>query len=263
MCRMMRGARGGWWIAVAMFCGVVGSQATEDSRVFELRTYVTNEGKLPDLLARFRDHTCALFERHGMENIGYWVPSNPADGAGNTLIYLVAHPSREAAKENWSGFLADPEWKTVRQASEASGKILAKPPESVFLRVTSFSPAVVKAKAASDRAFELRIYKAAPGKLEALHNRFRDHTLSLFTKHGMTNIGYFSPIDPSAGSADTLIYFLAHPSQEAGLAAFSAFRADPEWVAAKAESEQSGSLTVQPDGVKSIYLRPVDFSPLR
>jgi hypothetical protein len=250
-------------IVLALVSGLTLAVAADDTRAFELRTYVTNEGKLPDLLTRFRDHTCALFQRHGMENIGYWVPIKPEDGAGTTLIYLIAHQSREAAKENWNGFLSDPEWKSVRAASEANGKILAKPPESIFLRVTDFSPPLTTSQAAVERAFELRTYKAAPGKLAALQSRFRDHTVALFTKHGMTNIGYFTPMDESQGSGDTLIYFLAHPSPEAGLAAFESFRADPDWVAAKKASEQNGPLTVQPDGVKSVYLRPVDFSPLR
>jgi NIPSNAP len=108
------------------------------NRVFEIRTYVTEPGKLDDLLARFRDHTTKLFEKHGIENVGYWVP---ADGphAEDTLIYVVAHPSREAAKKNWDAFIADPEWHQARDASEASGKIVKKV-ESVYVHPADFSP---------------------------------------------------------------------------------------------------------------------------
>jgi len=88
--------------------------------------------------------------------------------------------------------------------------------------------------------------------------------MRLFTKHGMTNIGYWAPLDADKGAGHRLIYLLAHPSKEAGLANFTAFRADPEWVKAKAESEKDGSLTLpQPEGVKSLYLKAMDFSPIR
>src|SRR5438477_557031 len=101
------------------------------------------------------------------------------------------------------------------------------------------------------RVYELRTYTAAPGKLDALNARFREHTLKLFEKHGMTNIGYFTPLPGTKGADDTLIYFLAHRSAEAAKASFDAFRQDPDWAAARKASEQKagGSLTV-PNGVK-------------
>ncbi len=106
-------------------------------RVFEMRTYTTEEGKLPDLLKRFREHTTKLFEKHGMTNIGYWVPADEPRSK-DTLIYVLAHDSREAAKKSWDGFRTDPEWIKARDASEASGKIVKKV-ESVFLSPTDFS----------------------------------------------------------------------------------------------------------------------------
>lgn len=108
------------------------------ARVFELRTYTTEEGKLDALQARFRDHTTKLFEKHGMTNIGYWTPQD-APLARNTLIYVLAHPSREAAKKSWDEFRNDAEWKRVREASEANGKIVSKV-ESVFMDATDYSP---------------------------------------------------------------------------------------------------------------------------
>jgi hypothetical protein len=108
------------------------------NRVFELRTYTCNEGKLDALKARFRDHTIEIFKRHGMESIGYWIPQDP-EKSKTTLIYIIAHPSREAAAKNWKEFAADPEWKKVAAASEANGKILAKAPESVFMDPADFS----------------------------------------------------------------------------------------------------------------------------
>ncbi len=112
--------------------------AQEHGRVFELRTYTCNEGKLPDLLARFRNHTMQIFEKHGMTNIAYWVPQDSPTHE-NTLIYIIAHPSREAAKKNWAEFVKDPEWQKVQKESEANGKIVNKV-ESVFMDPTDFSP---------------------------------------------------------------------------------------------------------------------------
>ena len=114
------------------------ASAAAKNRVFELRTYYTNEGKLPDLQARFRNHTMKLFQKHGMKNVGYWVPQD-APASANTLIYIISHESRDAAKKSWADFVADPEWKKVREASEANGKIVSKV-ESVYMDATDYSP---------------------------------------------------------------------------------------------------------------------------
>ena len=105
--------------------------------IFELRVYHCYEGKLPDLLKRFREHTTKLFEKHGLKNIAYWTPTDdPAKS--NTLIYILAHPSREAAATNWKAFHADPEWISVRDKSEANGKIVEKV-DSTYMVKTDFS----------------------------------------------------------------------------------------------------------------------------
>jgi NIPSNAP protein len=106
--------------------------------VYELRVYHTFEGKLDDLLRRFREHTTKLFEKHGIKNVAYWIPTeDPLKG--KTLIYIIAHPSREAAAANWKAFGDDPEWKQVQAASEANGKIVEKV-DSTFMALTDFSP---------------------------------------------------------------------------------------------------------------------------
>lgn len=111
--------------------------AAQGKKVYELRTYYTHPGKLEALNTRFRDHTTRLFEKHGMTNLGYWVPQDePAHS--NTLIYVIAHESREQAKKNWAAFSADPEWQKVRTASEANGKIVEKV-DSVFMDATDYS----------------------------------------------------------------------------------------------------------------------------
>jgi hypothetical protein len=111
--------------------------AAQNTRVFELRTYTTHEGKLDALHARFRDHTMKFFEKHGMKNVGYWVPQDPARSQ-NTLIYLLSHDSREAAKASWAAFNSDPGWQKAKTDSEAAGKIVSKA-ESVFLSPTDYS----------------------------------------------------------------------------------------------------------------------------
>ncbi len=114
------------------------ASAAAKNRVYEMRTYYTNEGKLPDLQARFRNHTTKLFEKHGMKNVGYWVPQD-APASQNTLIYIISHESRDAAKKSWDAFRNDPEWKEVAKASEANGKIVSKL-ESMYMDATDYSP---------------------------------------------------------------------------------------------------------------------------
>lgn len=108
--------------------------------VYELRVYHVFEGKLDDLLRRFRDHTMQLFEKHGIKNVAYWTPTDDPL-KGKTLIYILAHPSREAATANWKSFREDPDWTSVRDKSEANGKLVEKV-DSTFLSLTDFSPAL-------------------------------------------------------------------------------------------------------------------------
>lgn len=109
----------------------------QETRVFEIRTYTALPGRLDALKARFRDHTIEIFKKHGMISIGYWVPQD-APRSQDTLIYILAHPSREEAKKHWAEFQADPEWQKVKAESEASGKIVSHV-DSVFADPADFS----------------------------------------------------------------------------------------------------------------------------
>jgi|SRR5581483_7526556 len=109
--------------------------AQPKGKVFELRTYTAAEGKLDALQARFRDHTMRIFKKHHMTNVGYWVPVDKP----NTLIYIISHPSMEAARENWAAFRNDPEWQKVQKESEANGKLTTHI-ESVYMEATDYSP---------------------------------------------------------------------------------------------------------------------------
>ena len=282
----------GYWFYVA---GTI--PENKDARVFELRIYHAAPGKLDDLNKRFRDHTAKLFEKYGMENIGYWTP---LDNTNNVLIYVLGHASRDAAKKSFAAFGADPEWQAAQKASEANGRLVTRV-DSYFMSATDYSPAIKSANA-GPRAFELREYTASAGNLGALDARFRDHTVALFSKHGMQNVAYWHVLPPDSERAansmlnvaefsvglpmanppkrtreeamaqatkkveSKLIYIIAHKSPAAGAASFDAFRQDPDWVKARADSEKKagGSLTEGGmAGVKSIYLKATDYSPMK
>jgi len=125
---------GAFWTGMS-----VGQEKKANTRIYELRTYTTLPGRLPALHKRFAEHTMKLFEKHGIRNEMYWILIDDAR-KDNTLIYLLSHESQEAAEKNWKAFQADADWIKVRDASEADGKILAKAPERVFMRLTDYSP---------------------------------------------------------------------------------------------------------------------------
>jgi len=116
------------------------ASGAQSSVVYELRVYHANEGKLDALLARFRDHTVAIFNRHGMKSVAYWTPTDEPL-KGRTLFYILQHPSREAAAANWKAFRDDPEWVKVSTASEVNGKLVEKV-DSTYMTLTDFSPPI-------------------------------------------------------------------------------------------------------------------------
>lgn len=243
---------------LAGLMGLLPSLATAD--VYELRTYTTNPGKLENLNARFRDHTVGLFEKHGMESVGYWVPLDKPLSE-NTLIYVLKHESREAAKASWAAFLADPDWQKAARESEKDGKILAKAPEAIFMDVADYNPEYANPEKPQEQAvFELRIYRTNEGKLPNLDSRFRDHTMRLFKRHGMTNVAYWHPTDEPT-SKDTLIYILRYDSRESAAKSWEGFRADEEWKKVAAESQKDGQfLRERPE---SIYMKATDYSAIK
>ncbi len=145
---MFKSTWGAAAVAVTMFAAGFGARsfvgddvahAQGNTRVFEMRTYTAGPGKFADLQKRFRDHTLRIFEKHGMQSVGYWVPADPPNSE-NTLVYILAHKSREAAKKSWADFGADPEWQKVRTESMKDGVSLTTKVESVFLNPTDYSP---------------------------------------------------------------------------------------------------------------------------
>jgi len=231
-----------------------------DSRCYELRIYFVADGKMEDLHNRFRNHTLRLFQKHSIESVGYWVPLDPAD---NTVYFLLRYPNREAREKAWGAFMKDPDWQSAMKASEANGKLVNKA-DVKFLKATDYSSAVKIADSGKKQVFELRTYTSSPGNLEALNSRFRDHTVSLFAKHGMRNFGYWVPMDAAQGGDNTLIYLLAHDSKDAAGQSFKSFGGDPAWdVARKASEAKAGGSLTAPNGVKSLFLKPTDYSPTK
>jgi hypothetical protein len=127
---------GGFFVHDAVSPALVARAAA--NRVFEIRTYTAPPGKLEALKTRFRDHTIKSFDKHDMKSIAYFTPQD-APLADNTIIYILAHPSREDAKKNWAAFNADPEWVKAKTESEKDGRIVEKV-VSVFADPTDFSP---------------------------------------------------------------------------------------------------------------------------
>jgi hypothetical protein len=229
--------------------------AKPSTKLYEIRIYYPTPGKYAEIVDRFRQYTTKIFAKHGMENIGYWTPT---DTSSKALTYILAYPSREAREASWKAFGSDPEWRAVVAKTEANGKLVDHV-DQIFMMESELSPAVKTQVKQPERTFELRTYTPARGKLTDLLARFHDHTLALFNKHGMTNIAYWLTTEAD-GKQPKLIYMLAHPSEAEGKQHFDNFRKDPVWVKAKAESEKNGPLT---EKVESVYLKPTDYSPLR
>ena len=246
------------FVLLCLCAGLAFSSPRSYGDVYELRTYTAKNGKLDALNARFRDHTVRLFTKHGIESVGYWVPTDE-EKSKNTLVYVIRHKSRDSATASWEAFLADPEWKKV--AKESGVGTLAGL-ESVYMEATDFSPAwdveAENAIADDDDVFELRIYKAAQGKLGKLDARFRDHTIGLFQRHGIKNVAYWHPMD-EPDSKDVLIYLIKHDNRKAAKVSWKAFSRDPEWKKVAQESGV-GRLAKPPT---AIYMTPTDYSGIR
>jgi hypothetical protein len=241
------------------------SAAEPEHRLFELRTATAAPGKWPALQARFKSHVVGLFERHGAETVGYFLP---ADAKTQKVVYLLAFKDLESRDATMAKIDKDAAWAKAFADSEANGP-LAKDVTSTFLTATDYSPKIKTAVASAKKTFELRTYTSTKGNLDALNDRFRGHTVKLFEKHGMTNFGYWlvanvpQPKTNPLPRESTLIYLLAHDSEAAAKKSFDAFRADPVWVKAKAESEKKagGSLTEAKNGVLSEFLKPAEWTP--
>ena len=197
----------------------------------ELRVYTTVPGRLPALNDRFAKHTIDFFKKHGIGILGFWTDEI---GTSNQLTYILAFESMADREKKWAAFQADPGWQQVRAETEASGTIVDHV-RNTFMRLTPYSPQ----PQIRSNVQELRLYDAMPGKLPALHDRFANHTIGLFAKHGIENIAYWTD---DVGTSNRLTYMLGHPDLGARERNFAAFQEDSAWQQARAESEKNGPL---------------------
>lgn len=242
-------------LCAGLFPFAVNAKKT-DNRYFEMRIYYCHPGRLDALIQRFTNHTTKIFEKHGMTNVGYWIPTNNTD---NALYYILAYPSKADRDSSWKHFSSDPEWKTVSKKSEETGKIVAKV-TSVFMNATDFSPKIKPSGGAVDQVFELRTYSQLPGRNPAILARFKDHTMKLFKQHGLKNIAYFTTIEKDPAVQSKLVYLVSHPSEEIAKTNWTAFVNDPKWKKVATDSEKDGKII---EKIESVYMKPTSFSTIR
>jgi hypothetical protein len=215
--------------------------------LYELRIYEAMPGKLGALNDRFADHTCALFTKHGIDMLAFWTDEI---GTGSRLTYINVFPDVASRETRVAAFGADAEWQRVKAETEVDGP-LVDVIHNTFMRLTPYSPKPKITTAVQ----ELRIYEAMPGKMDALHKRFADHTMGLFEKHGMENVGYWTD---DVGTNNRLWYVLGYPDLGARERSWTAFQSDPVWNKAQAESETGGPLVRK---TYSSIMRPTSYSP--
>lgn len=229
---------------------------------YELTVFTAKPGKLAAVHDWLRAHHEDAFTKHGATNIGYLVPSGP--NPENKLLAIHRYPSLPALLKTSRAIKADPLWKPMDTA-EITPDALLESTTTVRLKPTDYSPEFTPTESQPPRVFELRTYTCpSPDKLFSLHDRFRKHTMKLFAKHGMENLVYWQPMDGEQSDVQ-LVYLLGHKSEAAAKESFAAFRADPDWIAAKKASEEKagGSLTNADKGVVSEFLEATEYSPLR
>ena len=226
-----------------------------DNRYFEMRIYYCHPGRLDALIERFTNHTTKIFVKHGMTNVGYWIPTNNTD---NALYYILAYPSQAARDSSWKHFSSDPEWKVVSKKSEETGKIVAKV-KSIFMSATDFSPKIKPSGGDIYQTFELRTYTQLPGRNPAILARFRDHTMKIFKHHGIKNIAYFTTIEKDPAAQSQLVYLISHASQDAAKENWTGFINDPKWKKVAADSEKDGKIV---EKIESVFMTPTAFSTI-
>ena len=230
-----------------------------DGPLYELRIYHANEGRFQHLIKRFRENTDRIFKKHGLKSLGYWIPTEGSAKNKRRFIYLLEHPSRYAAYRNWTNFLNDKEWEKVMDKPEFQG-LLSEKPTNFFLTPNNYSARARNNIAKAGGIFELRTYVANPGKLTSLNIRFSKHTTRLFNKHGIKNLGYWTPFD-QPDREDTLMYLIHHADRKQADLNWQAFAQDKEWTRVARESQSNGKLLAKPP--ERLYLKALDFSPLR
>ena len=236
-------------------------EGADDTR-YEVQRITAKPGKLEQIHPWLRDHQDDVLAKHGATNIAYLVPVG--DNPDGKLVCIHRYPSLADRTKCRQACRADPLWKPMDPEAKTPESLIEKL-ESVTFRPLYYSPKFTATKSPEPRVFELRTYTCpSPEKLFYLHERFRDHTIKLFEKHGMENLVYWSPMDMD-DSDRKLVYLLGHKSVEAAKKSFANFRKAPDWLAAREASEKKagGSLTEKEGGVVSEFFVATDYSPLK
>jgi hypothetical protein len=228
------------------------AQSLPKSGYFEMRTYTVHEGKMPDLIQRFQNHTRALFTKHGIENVAYFLSEEEPQ---KKLTFIIGYPSATERDIRWGNFTNDPEWKAVAKASEANGPIVQKVDQVFMVWAQGLNSAK---NPRSSAIFQLRTYHLLPGRLDAIQARFRDHTQALFEKQGLSNYPYWVTVEKD-GVQPKLVYLIGHQSKDEFNAAFGRFVADPEWIRARDASEVSGKIV---EKIDALFFIALPFSPM-
>jgi hypothetical protein len=215
--------------------------------IYESRIYKAVPGKLPAINARFANHTIGFFKEFGIGIVGFW---NDEIGASNQLTYILSFDSMADREEKWAAFQSHKPWHEARAETEANGPLVAQVLNS-FMSLTPYSPQ----PSFKTTLQEKRVYEAMPGKLPDLHNRFSNHTMGLFEKHGIENVAYWTE---DVGTSNRLVYMVGYPDLGAREKNWAAFGADPEWQKARTKSEENGALVRVS---KHSILRLTDYSP--
>jgi len=239
------------------------------SNVYWLAQYTARPGRAAALADWFRENDADLLAKHGGEAIGYLAPADPGPDNEGRLLAITKYRTSDALVKSRRSMTADPRWKRLVGSPNDENAIVA----TVDVRLgrpTDYAPPFAATQASPPRVFELRTYLSpSPERLELLHERFRDHTMKLFARHGIENLVYWEPLLGHPAQEDVLrrqlFYLLGHKSREAAAASFAAFRQDPDWLAVKKASEDKagGSLTSPEKGVVSEFFVATEFSPLR
>ena len=223
----------------------------DDGPVYELRIYAAAEDRLGHLIARFREHTDRLFRKHKMEPVAYWLPTDGTAKEKRRFVYILKHPSRYAAYQNWNAFTHDPEWKRGVLEKPEFQRLLSERPESIFLTSNGFPNKSNRSNTPS--IYELRINTAKPEKLAALHQYHNDQGLKLHLKHDIHTMGCWFAYDRPE-SENALYTLLRHPSRPQAELNWKSLESDSAWRKTK------GNLA---EKTERLYLKPLNFSPMK
>lgn len=233
------------------------STAPDRRRYAELRIYHPLPGKVEAVLERFRAGTWALRKKHGLNPLACWV-SLDKTATNAVVVQLLAPPGEAAAREAWASFGADAEFKALQAESTAKhGQTLTRV-ETIRLTAPASTWKLAPSKERPSRVFDLRLYVRTPGKETAFRDRWRDHAIPIYERHGMDNLGWWEATD--AAHTGVMATLFAHESLIAINTTIGAFHRDAEWLRIEKETEADGKLRTS---ITACQLEATDFSPIK